>query len=69
MPKANGKHYSYDRQFNGQTYSSDGRTFSKQAARQAATRKRWSGRKARVVRLGKSNRYAVYARRLSKWRR
>ena len=63
MPKANGKHYSYTRQFNGRTYTSSGRTFSKTGANTSASNMRNRGSAARVQRLGSSDRYAIYSRR------
>ena len=63
MPKAGGRHYSYDRKYNGKVFHSSGRTYTKSAARKAADGMRKKGSKARVEQLGSTKRYAVYSRR------
>ena len=67
MPKANGKHYPYTRRFGGDTYRSDGRTFTKSEADKSAERSRKAGAWARVVKLGKTNRYAIYKSNKGSW--
>ena len=63
MPAVKGKHYTYTRKFNNKTFRSDGRTFSKAKAKSVAEYRRHNSPKVsqRVVRLGKSNKYAIYS--------
>ena len=61
MPKANGKHYPYTKKIGGRNFRSSGKTFSRADADSNARTVRKRGSNARVVRLGKSNRYAIYS--------
>ena len=70
MPKANGKHFPYTKKICGRNFRSSGKTFNRLDAGINARKVRKRGSNARVVRLGKSDRYAIYSntpvRRLSK---
>ena len=63
MPVVKGKHYTYTRRFDNKTFRSDGKTFSKAKAKNVAEYRRSNNPRVsyRVVRLGKTNKYAIYS--------
>ena len=60
MPIANGNHYPYKIKLGSRYYGSSGKTYTRTAADKSAKNIRKRGRNARVVRLGKSDRFAIY---------